>query len=179
MHNTPAITLKSVRTESAPARPWTIPHRLKTLLNLGSIFPLHLEHIFTTNTKFVQAQDYPESQGPSLYSWPCLASTQNAATKTVPRFLALITMDSYLQQQTQNTVKVPPSTAYLCLSFLICYWAIDPTSASDTSRCNPVKKSPKTIRFSPKTFSLLGNLFKKSARPHLPVFLRNPRKTFL
>lgn len=61
-------------------------------------------------------------------------------------FPCLMIMDSYLQQQTQKclkTFKVPPSIAYLCLSFLICYRAIDPNSASDTSLCYPVKKISK------------------------------------
>lgn len=116
---------------------------------------------------------------PHRLSWPCFPSIPNAAMKTIFCFLALMIMNSYLQQQTQKclkTFKVPLSRVYLYPSFLICYWAIDPNSARDTSLCYPVKKISKDIKIFPQEAPTSGqSLFKTPARPHLTV-LKNLRR---
>lgn len=50
-----------------------------------------------------------------IFSWSSFPSIQNAAMETIFCFLALMIMDSYLQQQTQKclkTLKVPLSGTY-------------------------------------------------------------------
>lgn len=148
MHNNSVIILKCDSTNSAPPRTWAILHRLKTYLSLGSISLL--QDFSFPNENLSKCATISRARVHQLWavtlhrlSWPCFPSIQNAATKTIFGFFTLMIMDSYLQQQTQKclkTFKVPLSRAYLYPSFLICYWAIDPNSARDTSLRYPVKK---------------------------------------
>lgn len=150
LHNNPVISLKCDSTNRALPKTWAVLHGSKPYFSLGNIFLLPLQDFsfpIENLSKLVAILRARVSQLciATLHSlsWPCLPSTQMLPWRLFSVFPALMITDSYLQHQTPKCLrafKVRPSRAYLYPSFFICYWAIDPNSARDTSLCCSAKK---------------------------------------